>query len=142
MDQGRIAVRAADPLIRRVLLILWTMSLFSLNFISFMPAHAQQHLGIGAKTTGYGILYALFGLGAAAGAVSVGSWLAHLDTALGWHDRQRSYAVLRGVLHAIRDRLPPQEAVDLSAQFPMLVRGFYFEGWRDRKSTRLNSSHT
>ena len=58
------------------------------------------------------------------------AWLAHLDRALGWHDRQRSYAALRGVLHAIRDRLPPQEAVDLSAQLPMLVRGLFFEGWR------------
>lgn len=58
------------------------------------------------------------------------AWLAHLDTALGWHDRQRCYSALRGVLHAIRDRLPPQEAVDLSAQLPMLVRGLFFEGWR------------
>jgi uncharacterized protein (DUF2267 family) len=58
------------------------------------------------------------------------AWLAHLETALGWHDRQRCYAALRGVLHAIRDRLPPQEAVDLSAQLPILVRGVFFEGWR------------
>jgi uncharacterized protein (DUF2267 family) len=58
------------------------------------------------------------------------AWLSHLDGALGWHDRQRSYAALRGVLHAIRDRLPPQEAVDLAAQLPMLVRGLFFEGWR------------
>ena len=34
------------------------------------------------------------------------------------------------MLHAIRDRLPPQEAVDLAAQLPMLVRGLFFEGWR------------
>ena len=58
------------------------------------------------------------------------TWLAHLDAALGWRDRQRSYGALRGVLHAIRDRLPPQEAVDLAAQLPMLVRGLFFEGWR------------
>jgi uncharacterized protein (DUF2267 family) len=58
------------------------------------------------------------------------AWLSHLDAALGWRDRQRSYAALRGVLHAIRDRLPPQEAVDLAAQLPMLVRGVFFERWR------------
>jgi uncharacterized protein (DUF2267 family) len=58
------------------------------------------------------------------------AWLAHLDAALGWDNRQWSYAVLRSVLHAVRDRLPPQEAVDLAAQLPMLVRGFFFEGWR------------
>jgi uncharacterized protein (DUF2267 family) len=34
------------------------------------------------------------------------------------------------VLHALRDRLLPDEAVDLSAELPMLVRGFYFEGWQ------------
>jgi uncharacterized protein (DUF2267 family) len=58
------------------------------------------------------------------------AWLADLEATLGWHDRQRSYSALRGVLHAIRDRLPPQEAVDLAAQMPMLVRGLFFEGWR------------
>ena len=33
------------------------------------------------------------------------------------------------VLHAVRDRLPPDDAVHLAAQMPMLVRGFYYEGW-------------
>jgi len=33
------------------------------------------------------------------------------------------------VLHALRDRLTVEEAVHLGAQLPMLVRGFYFEGW-------------
>lgn len=45
-------------------------------------------------------------------------------------DRQKAYLVLRATLHALRDRLPPEEAVELSAQLPMLIRGFYFEGWR------------
>jgi len=42
---------------------------------------------------------------------------------------QRSYVILRAVLHATRDRLIPDEAVHLGAQLPMLVRGFYYEGW-------------
>ena len=29
----------------------------------------------------------------------------------------------------MRDRLPVDEAVQLAAQLPMLVRGFYYEGW-------------
>jgi uncharacterized protein (DUF2267 family) len=33
------------------------------------------------------------------------------------------------LLHAPRDRLPPEVAVHLGAQFPMLVRGVYYEGW-------------
>ena len=45
-------------------------------------------------------------------------------------DRHDAYIALRAVLHALRDRLPPEVAVNLGAQLPMLVRGFYYEGWR------------
>jgi len=34
------------------------------------------------------------------------------------------------VLHALRDRIGPENAVHLGAQLPMLVRGLYYEGWR------------
>ena len=33
------------------------------------------------------------------------------------------------MLHATRDRLNPDEAVQFGAQLPMLIRGFYYEGW-------------
>lgn len=42
----------------------------------------------------------------------------------------QAYSVLRAVLHAVRDRLTVEEATHLGAQLPMLVRGFYYEGWR------------
>lgn len=45
-------------------------------------------------------------------------------------DRERAYLALRATLHALRDRLTPEEAVQLGAQLPMLIRGFYYEGWR------------
>jgi len=48
---------------------------------------------------------------------------------MGWEDRHKAYMTLRAVLHSLRDRLPPDEAVELGAQLPMLVRGFYYEGW-------------
>jgi uncharacterized protein (DUF2267 family) len=57
-------------------------------------------------------------------------WLNELEAILAWHDRERAYHALRAVLQAVRDRLPPHEAVDLGAQLPMLIRGFYYEGWR------------
>lgn len=44
-------------------------------------------------------------------------------------DRRRAYLEIRAVLHALRDRLTMEEAVNLGAQLPMLVRGFYYEGW-------------
>jgi uncharacterized protein (DUF2267 family) len=56
-------------------------------------------------------------------------WLQDLMDRLGWPDRHRAYLALRAVLHALRDRLTVEEAADLAAQLPMLVRGFYYEGW-------------
>ncbi|HVO95853.1 MAG TPA: DUF2267 domain-containing protein [Terriglobales bacterium] len=57
-------------------------------------------------------------------------WLNDLMTELDWHEHpHKAYLALRTVLHALRDRLTVEEAVQLGAQLPMLVRGFYFEGW-------------
>ncbi len=57
-------------------------------------------------------------------------WLNELRSDLGWDDQHKAYAALKAVLHALRDRLTVEEAVELGAQLPMLVRGFYYEGWR------------
>jgi uncharacterized protein (DUF2267 family) len=56
-------------------------------------------------------------------------WINGVASSMGSTDTQRSYKILRAVLHATRDRLIPDEAVQLGAQLPMLVRGFYYEGW-------------
>lgn len=56
-------------------------------------------------------------------------WVRDVAVGMGSTDMQRSYKILRAVLHATRDRLMPNEAVQLGAQLPMLVRGFYYEGW-------------
>ena len=56
-------------------------------------------------------------------------WIDAVAGIMGSTDRQRAFMVLRSVLHALRDRLPPNESVQLAAQLPMLVRGFYYEGW-------------
>lgn len=56
-------------------------------------------------------------------------WIESVAHNMGSTDMERSYHVLRSVLHAVRDRLPPDEAVHLAAQMPMLIRGFYYEGW-------------
>ena len=56
-------------------------------------------------------------------------WLKDVMVQLDWQDYQRAYRALRAVLHALRDRLTIEEATDLGAQLPMLVRGIYYEGW-------------
>lgn len=56
------------------------------------------------------------------------AWLNELAGELGW-DVNGSLLALRCVLHALRDRLPPNEAVDLAAQLPLIIKGVYFDGW-------------
>jgi len=56
-------------------------------------------------------------------------WLHDLMQVLGWPDRHKAYLALRVTLHALRDRLTVEEVAQLGAQFPMLIRGFYYEGW-------------
>ena len=57
-------------------------------------------------------------------------WIRDLMKLLDSEDRNGAYHGFRAVLHALRDRLTIEEAVDLAAQLPMLVRGFYYEGWQ------------
>ncbi len=67
-------------------------------------------------------------------------WLNELMKELDWEDRSRAYRGLRASLHALRDQLPVEAAVHLAAQLPMLVRGFYYEGWTPgRKPVRARS---
>jgi uncharacterized protein (DUF2267 family) len=57
-------------------------------------------------------------------------WLNDVMGELDWHEQpHKAYLALRSVLHALRDRLTREEAVQLGAQLPMLIRGLYYEGW-------------
>lgn len=58
------------------------------------------------------------------------AWLKSLAEEHDLRDRPHAYIALRAVLHALRDRLTPEQAVHLGAQLPTLVRGIYYEGWR------------
>jgi uncharacterized protein (DUF2267 family) len=56
-------------------------------------------------------------------------WLKMLSERLQTEERRTAYLVLRATLHALRDRIGPQNAVHSGAQLPMLIRGIYYEGW-------------
>lgn len=58
------------------------------------------------------------------------TWLTEVADELGQPNAQVAYHALRGVLFATRDRMPAEEAMDLAAQLPALIRGVYFEGYR------------
>jgi uncharacterized protein (DUF2267 family) len=57
-------------------------------------------------------------------------WLKDIESAGKLRSRFQAYAALRSVLHALRDCLPPAEAVKFSAQMPLLVKGVFFDGWK------------
>jgi uncharacterized protein (DUF2267 family) len=57
-------------------------------------------------------------------------WLKEIMHELGGDNPHAAYGVLRSTLHALRDRLTVDEAAQLGAQLPMLVRGLYYEGWK------------
>lgn len=48
-------------------------------------------------------------------------------------DAEHAYRALRAGLQALRDRLSVDEAVQLGAQLPTLIRGLYYEGWSPRQ---------
>lgn len=57
------------------------------------------------------------------------SWINEVNERAGWDNKQRAYRLLRAVLHAVRDHLSPDEAAQLAAQMPIVVRGIFYEGW-------------
>jgi predicted MFS family arabinose efflux permease len=77
LSGARIARR--DPLLSHILVTLFSFSFFSLTFVGLMPVIAERGLGLDSKSWQYGVLYACFGLGAALGAVSVGTVFARVS---------------------------------------------------------------
>jgi uncharacterized protein (DUF2267 family) len=56
-------------------------------------------------------------------------WINEMAGEMGTEDEDRAYSVMRAYLHALRDRLTVDEAAQLAAQLPQLIRGIYYEGW-------------
>jgi MFS family permease len=74
---GGVVVAREDPVIRSVLLVIAAISFFCLPFIGLMPAIGGENLHLNVNGLEYGLMYASFGLGAAGGAIAVGSVLSH-----------------------------------------------------------------
>jgi len=72
---GGVSVARHDSLVRTVLLTIAAISFFCLPFIGLMPVIAAQNLHLDVTGVAYGFLYASFGLGAASGAIAVGTVL-------------------------------------------------------------------
>ena len=75
---GGIRAGRRNRVIGRSLVSITFFSFVCLFFVNQMPVIAQENLGIGATTAGYGVFYAAFGLGAVAGVLANGTVLSGL----------------------------------------------------------------
>lgn len=57
-------------------------------------------------------------------------WLEELEREGRFRDQEQALSALRAVVQTLRDRLTVEEAADLGAQLPTLIRGFYYERWK------------
>ncbi len=67
-------------------------------------------------------------------------WLKEIMEELNTDSRRIAYMSLRAVLHTLRDRLLVDEAVDLGAQLPLLIKGIYYDEWKP-SSTPVKDRH-
>ncbi|TNE60409.1 MAG: DUF2267 domain-containing protein [Bacteroidetes bacterium] len=51
-------------------------------------------------------------------------------------DKAKGGRVLRAVLHALRNRITPNESLQMIAQLPMLIKAIYVDGWRFSNEAR------
>jgi uncharacterized protein (DUF2267 family) len=56
-------------------------------------------------------------------------WLGDFERELGTDDSAHAWRALSGYLQVLRDRLTVDEAAELAAQLPQLLRGVFYEGF-------------
>jgi uncharacterized protein (DUF2267 family) len=59
----------------------------------------------------------------------ISEWLTPLEEELGWVDHHRAWLLLLTTLRALRDFLPPDDAINLGSELPFAMRLEYFQGW-------------
>lgn len=67
-------------------------------------------------------------------------WVNDVAQELGTDNKRKAFQGLRAMLHLLRDRIPLGEAANLGAQLPILLAGFYYEGWKPESTP--NKSRT
>jgi uncharacterized protein (DUF2267 family) len=57
-------------------------------------------------------------------------------------NREKAGRIIRAVLHALRNRLTPEESFQLVAQLPMALKAIYIDGWKFGKDFKRIKSVT
>lgn len=67
-------------------------------------------------------------------------WVNDVAKELDIDDKHHAFIGLRATLHVLRNRLTIGEAAHLGAELPILLAGFYYEGWKPEiNPTRLRT---
>jgi MFS family permease len=129
---GGVAVARRHPLVRNVLLTIASISFFSLPFIGLFPVIGARNLDLNVKGLTYGLLFSCFGLGAASGAIAVGSVLVGYRRELIIPICLTAFGSMLVVFGLLRD---------VGAAFPVVfLVGFFYFGAVTTLSTRLQAS--
>lgn len=67
-------------------------------------------------------------------------WINELRERLDWTSSRDALRLMRIALAQIRDHIGHEEAAQMSAQMPLLVRGMFFEGWSPARTPLLDRS--
>lgn len=67
-------------------------------------------------------------------------WINDVAKELNLDDKHKAFMGLRTTLHVLRDRLTIGEAANLGAQLPILLAGFYYEGWKPERNPSKSRS--
>ena len=59
------------------------------------------------------------------------NWIYAIEEECHWEEdnQRKAFTALRAVLPELRDWLPLENAIHLSAQLPLIIRGLFFENW-------------
>lgn len=66
-------------------------------------------------------------------------WVKTVDEEIGWNSEQYSFAALKVLLQALRDRLTIAEGAELAAQLPLVLQGVFYQNWQpDRIPVKMD----
>ncbi|WP_340105278.1 DUF2267 domain-containing protein [Rhodohalobacter sp. 8-1] len=56
-------------------------------------------------------------------------WIIEVSEELGTDDYSKALQGFRATIHVLRDRVKVNDATNLGSQLPVLLAGYYYEGW-------------